>query len=176
MGVNGEKSAHDLYDLDIVSLCFTVSLVCLTSSRKKDCLDTQAKLSAIFFRWLRIPLAYHRRTQEMVCNGKTLSLGTLFLRTIFQQIAMSFKCRHMDGRVDFNSLLLGRCDCNYECVILELILWIGILGAYKIVVNWMPQNFRDKSTMVLIMAWCLAYFVVFPRCSSIPVAAFTNID
>ena len=52
-----------------------------------------------------------------------------------------------------NSLNPGRCGDNFKTVI---IMQNSNVGTYsEIVVRWTPQNLsNDKSTLVLVMAWC----------------------
>ena len=55
-----------------------------------------------------------------------------------------------------NSLAPGRSQCDFENVIFNLALLIGIFkSTYENVLRWMPQNLSDdKSTLVQVMAWC----------------------
>ena len=54
-----------------------------------------------------------------------------------------------------NSLDPGRSSCDFENVIFNLALLIGIFkSSYDNVLRWMPQNLTDdKSTLVQVMAW-----------------------
>ena len=55
-----------------------------------------------------------------------------------------------------NSLTPGRSQCDFENVIFNLALLIGIFkSSYDNVLRWMPQNLTDdRSTLVQVMAWC----------------------
>ena len=47
-----------------------------------------------------------------------------------------------------------RCGCDFECLIFKYILVTDIISIGT-VLRWMPQNNTDdKSTLVLVMAWC----------------------
>ena len=56
-----------------------------------------------------------------------------------------------------NSLAPGRSQCDFENVIFNLALLIGVFkSSYDNVLRSMPQNLTDdKSTLVQVMAWCL---------------------
>ena len=56
----------------------------------------------------------------------------------------------------FNSLALGRSECDPKNVIFNLFSLIGIFrNSYNIALQWMPQDLTDdKSTLVHVMAWC----------------------
>ena len=55
-----------------------------------------------------------------------------------------------------NSLLPGKCDCNFESIISEYMLPIRFINTfYKIALRWIPQNtFDNKLTLVRVIAWC----------------------
>ena len=58
-------------------------------------------------------------------------------------------------RFSINSLAPGRSYCNFENVIFNLALLIGIFKSSDDVLKWMPQNVTDgKWTLVQVMAWC----------------------
>ena len=55
-----------------------------------------------------------------------------------------------------NSLAPGRSECDFENVIFNLVLLIGIFrSSHDNALLWMPQDLTDdKSTLVQVMAWC----------------------
>ena len=70
-----------------------------------------------------------------------------------------FELHHFSIGVTFfciNSLCSGRCGSDLKCLIFKPNLIIDILiVSLGIVLSWMPQdNVDDKSTFVLVMAWC----------------------
>ena len=62
----------------------------------------------------------------------------------------------VSGSDYLNSLAPGRFQSDFENVIFNLALLIGIFKtSYDNVLRWKPQNITDdKSTLVQVMAWC----------------------
>ena len=55
-----------------------------------------------------------------------------------------------------NLLVIGRCGCNFKCMVFEHILWIDIWSTHhEISLRWMPTDHTgDKSIPVQVMALC----------------------
>ena len=53
-----------------------------------------------------------------------------------------------------NSLVSGRCGNNFENIIVQITIINGLGTHYEMVPSWAENTTNEKSTLVLVMAWC----------------------
>ena len=79
------------------------------------------------------------------------------------KFSYQLSCNSMDALVYGGAVVwimfwligLGRCGSNFKSIIFKLIMQDTSLGTRReIALRFMPQIFINKSTLVLVMAWC----------------------